>query len=147
MIYVIGTGCYSDWGIVGYMEDGNEAANYVATMNEKSEYFCDKYWYIEVEKFTTEMEKKEWYVKRTYKVLEYNNGNKTESFYPNERYSIDEDNYLTDEYEEPKYKVEKNAKYIVRELTMTIKADVDKEKALKICRDEFARIRAEREGL
>lgn len=147
MIYIIGTGYYSDWNIVGYMEDGNEAANYVAMMNNKIQNDWDKYWFIEGEKLTAEMEKKEWWVRHTYRIIEWDNGNKSECHYPNETYTIDEDNFLTDKYEEPKYEVTKLKNRIERQLTMTIRANISMEKALKICRDEMARQRAEREGL
>lgn len=148
-MYVIGTGCYSDWSIVGYMEDGNDAANYVAEMNkkvkEKNGWSFEYYWYMETEKITADMKKKEWWVRHIYGVVEWDEGNKSEYHFPNETYTIDEDNYLTDKYEEPKYVIDKRKNRIERQLVMTIRANISAEKALKICRDTFAEMRAREE--
>ena len=139
MLYIIGQGCYSDWSLVGYTDNKELAADYVARHNEKEERSWDKYWFDALDKIESEVTKKR-YIEYTYR-CGVNDCGEYEFLSP--QWEIGE-NEIKDEYSAPRVQKDNKGRYAI---FAQLDAAYDDEKVMKIMRDALAEYKAREEGL
>ena len=74
MIYGVFSGCYSDWRIIGYFENEDDAEKYVASHNDIEDKY-DEYYILEINNLKLTEEQKNLKVKQYHHVVfDYENG-------------------------------------------------------------------------
>ena len=128
MIYGVFSGCYSDWRIIGYFENKDDAEKYVVSHNTVADEY-DEYYILEVNNLKLTEEQKNVKVKQYHTVVfDYENGKFVMRNEP-DRYSL----CLNDK--ERMIKIGHICKWVSFYLMSE-----DREKAEKICQDLISQI-------
>ena len=128
MIYGVFSGCYSDWRIIGYFENKDDAEKYVVSHNDIADEY-DEYYILEVNNLKLTEEQKNLKVKQYHHVVfDYENGKFVMRNEP-DRYSL----CLNDK--ERMIKIGHSYKWVSFYLMSE-----DREKAEKICQDLISQI-------